>query len=96
MTFKEACDYREMLHARSEALGRPKTDNVFQLFGQWGLLDSSGVPFIARGVTRDMDAVLAELDRRITAAEQQIARHPLRRAVRALRAWLAYHIQPKG
>ena len=96
MTFKEECDYRTMLHERSEALGCPKADTVFQLFGQWGLLDSSGVPFIAHSVTRDMDAVLTELDRRITAAEQQIARHPLRRAVRALRAWLAYHIQPKG
>ncbi len=95
MTFHEECDYRTLLHARSEALGYPKADTVFELLGQWGLLDSSGLPFIARGVSRDIDAVLTELDRRITAAEQQLARHPLRRAVRAFRAWLAYHIQPK-
>ena len=95
MTFREECERRTMLHDRSEALGLTKADTVFELLGQWGLLDSSGLPFIARGVSRDIDAVLTELDRRITAAERQLARHPLRRAVRAFRAWLAYHIQPK-
>jgi len=96
MTFKEECDYRTMLHRRSEALGRPRVNTNFELFGQWGLLDSSGVPFIAGDVSQDLDAFLTELDRLITAEEQQKARHPFLRAVRSFRAWLAYHIQPKG
>jgi len=96
MTFQQECDYRDSLHVRSEAVGRPKSDTIFELFGQWGLLDSSGIPFIARGVSRDIDDVLAELDRRISAAEAIRARGCLSRLIRSFRAWLACHIQPKG
>ena len=96
------------LAARAKQLGWNGCGSFWGLCSFTAIDDRMGLACAGPNVKSEVERVLSEIDRRLAIAEhieeQRVIRIAQRvphrsfaeRKVRSFRAWLAYHIQPKG
>ena len=98
----------EKLAARAKLLGWNGCGSFWGLCSFVSLDDQLGLACAGPNARRETDTVLAEIDKRLSIVEYArraqivpvssllIRRSWIASKVRLFRAWLAYHIQPKG